>query len=699
MKPTLSQSHWMRAMVFGAVSASVPLASWAASDDLFFDLDLKEVLNLEITSVSKKPQTVSQSAAAIFVITADDIRRSGATTIPDALRMAPGIQVGQISSNVWAVSARGLDGRFTNKLLVLMDGRSVYTPSYSGVYWDVQDTILADIERIEIIRGPGASLWGANAVNGVINIITKSAAATQGGLAQIRTGGEERGTISMRYGGTLGEVGHWRIYAKGSDRDESVIEALGSAGHDQWRQNRMGFRTDFAMSGRDTVTVQGDYYTGRSGETSVLNFLTPPYNALAGTTQSVSGWNLLGRWQREVSATDSFTFQSYIDHTYRDWPVHLKEDRDTFDMDFQYRTKRFTGHDLVMGAGYRYGRDQMAVSVTGIPANTLQYATFSPAAASRKLSSVFIQDDITLVPERLILTLGTKLEHNDYTGLEHQPNARLLWTPGDGSTVWGAVARAVRTPSRLDDGGLINQTVLPPLSSRNPLPLPVLLQGFSVVGSESLIAYEAGWKKQLTSSLSMDLAAYYNVYDELRTGNFVTPVCQPSGLPAPACLFVPGQTYVVQPVQGANKATGHSQGIELATDWRALPNLKFQLALSRYSMVIKEEGNSFSTDREGSVPKQQASLRAAWNPRADIDVDLWLRRVGKLSDLGESITPIPAYTGLDLRLAWRPEKSIELSLVGRNLLKKLHAEFVSEALDVPPMLIERSIYGQISWKF
>ncbi len=325
--------------------------------------------------------------------------------------------------------------------------------------------------------------------------------------------------------------------------------------------------------------------------------------------------------------------------------------------------------------------------------------TLSPASADRKLSSVFIQDDITLIPGKVILTLGTKLEHNDYTGTEHQPNARLLWTPGDGSAIWGAVARAVRTPSRLDDNGLVNQAVLAPGSSRNPLPLPALLGGGGTGGSETLIAYEAGWKKQLTPALSMDLAAYYNDYDELRTGLAVPTVCQPSGAPLPLCLFLPGQTHVLQSVQAGNQATGRSHGIELATDWRALPNLRFQLALSAFSMTIKEQGNAFSTDREGSFAEKQASLRTSWNPRADTDVDVWLRHVGKLPDVGLFITPIPSYTELDLRLAWRPVKDIELSLVGRNLLDKRHAEFASEALDVPQMLIERSIYGQISWKF
>ena len=446
----------------GLVVASGSPSSSAGSEDPFFDLDLKEVLNLEITSVSRKPQTVSQAAAAVFVITADDIRRSGATTIADVLRMAPGIQVAQISSDAWAVSARGMDGRFTNKLLVLMDGRSVYTPTFSGVYWDVQDTVLADIERIEVVRGPGASLWGANAVNGVINIITKGAAATQGWMATAGAGDEEKGFATLRYGGRLGEIGNWRAYAKGLERDGSTIATSGAPGDDDWHQYRAGFRSDFSVGARDAFTVQGDYYDGHSGESSVLNTLQPPFNRLLGTTQKLSGWNLLARWQREMSASDSFTLQAYVDHTRRDWPARLKDERDTYDLDFQYRTRRLEGHDLVMGAGYRLSRDNLPPSFSGVPADTIPFAFFSPTSASRELISAFIQDDITVAADKLVLTLGSKFEHNDDTGLEIQPNARVLWRPIETATVWGSVARAVRTPSRADSGGVINLTVVPP---------------------------------------------------------------------------------------------------------------------------------------------------------------------------------------------------------------------------------------------
>lgn len=689
-------------IAIGLLLASAGQASAAGSEDPFFDLDLREVLNLEVTSVSKKPQTVSQAAAAVFVITADDIRRSGATTIPDVLRMAPGIQVAQISANVWAVSARAMDGRFTNKLLLVMDGRSVYTPTFSGVYWDVQDTVLADIERIEVIRGPGASLWGANAVNGVINIITKAAAATQGGMLIAGAGDEERGFGSLRYGGRLGEIGNWRAYAKGFQRDGSTIAAGGAPGDDDWNQYRVGFRSDFAIGARDAFTVQGDYYDGHSGETSVLNSVQAPFNRLLGTTQKVSGWNLLARWQREVSASDSFTLQAYVDHSRRDWPAHVKDERETYDLDFQYRTRRFEGHDLVMGAGYRLSRDDLPPSSSGVPADTLPFALFSPISASREMFSVFVQDDITVVPDQVVLTLGSKFEYNEDTGLKIQPNVRMLWRPSESTTVWGSVARAVRTPSRVDSGGELNLTVVPPASPRNPSPLPTVVQAPFDVDSENLIAYEAGWRQQLAQSASLDLALFYNQYDKLRTGRFEAPICRPSGLPvASGCLFLPGQTHLLQVAPMGNEAKGRSYGAELAADWRLRRDLRLQLSLTRASTAIEEQGEAFSTDTGESFAKILGSLRLAWNPRPDADVDLWLRYNDGLPEVtaGIGAPAIPRYTELDVRVAWRPVPNLEVSIVGRNLLNDRHEEFPSELLDVPLMQIERSVYGQINWKF
>lgn len=688
---------WIRQTIVGWTVTLITPAVLAAADDPFFDLDLHEVLDLEVTSVSKKPQTVSRAAAAVFVITADDIRRSGAMTIPDLLRMAPGIQVGQISANSWAVSSRGPSGRFTNKLLVLIDGRSVYTPTFSGVYWDVQDTVLADIERIEIIRGPGASLWGANAVDGVINIITKSAAATQGGLLTAAVGNEERGTAAVRYGGRFGDLGYWRIHAKGFERDGTSIGDTGRAGNDDWRQQRLGFRTDLAPGSGDSLTVQGDIYRGRSGETSRLNFLGTPHNVLLGAEQDVSGGNLLARWQHELSASDSFTWQTYVDHYRRDWPAHLEEKRDTFDLDFQYRTRRFPGHDLVLGAGYRSSRDILNASYSGIPSSVLPYATFSPTANRQELYSLFAQDDIVLSPE-LILTLGIKLEHNDYTGLETQPNARLLWTPRQETTLWTSVARAVRTPSRVDHDGMVNQDVLAPSSPRNNLPWPVLIRtGGSIAASESVLAYEAGWKQRLSPALSFDLALFYHDYHSLRSVTFRPPLCQPATLPPAACYLSPS-SHILQVVEAGNDVEGNSVGFELTSDWRPQPTLFFRASLGHFSMRLRGKSGAQGMERAGSFPDWQGSLRMSWNPRPDTDVDFWLRRVGELTENAGGHS-VPGYNELDLRLAWRPDKQVELALVGRNLLHRKHQEFVSELSDMPMMMIERSFFAQVNLKF
>lgn len=690
--PSAMAALWVCALGFAPNAAS--------GEDLFFDLDLKEVLNLEITSVSKKPQTVSQAAAAVFVITSDDIRRSGANNVPDVLRTVPGIQVAQISNNAWAVSARGMAGRYSNKLLVLIDGRSVYSPMFSGVHWDVQDVLLSDVERIEIIRGPGASLWGANAVNGVINILTKSAAATQGSLLEASAGTREDYALAARYGGKLADVGHWRLYGKAFDREASIVESTGARGNDEWKQQRVGFRVDLAASPRDALTVQGDFYQGRSGESASLNMLQAPYRPAVDLDQRLSGANLLARWQRDVSASDSFTLQSYLDHTQRNWPAHVNETRSTFDVDLQYRTRRLANHDLVIGTGYRQSRDRNRATYSGVPADVLQFVTFADPSNSRRLYSLYFQDDITLIPAKLVLTLGSKLEHNDNTGFENQPNARLLWMPSESSTFWGSAARAVRTPSRFDDGGYSNFTVVPPLSSVNPSPLPVLVVSYGDTGSEYLTAYELGWKQRIAPALSLDLALFHNEYEDLRSARYLSPFCVPSLFPASGgCFLFPGQSHMVQVSASANDGRAKSHGVEIAADWRALPNLRLQLAWAALRMRIHTPEEAFSTDQEGNAARRQASLRVAWNPRSDVDVDFSLRHVGKLPKVDVYGSSVDRYNEADLRLAWRPQKGVEVGLVGRNLLHRRHAEFVSEVPTTQRLLMERTFYGQLVWRF
>ena len=688
-----------RLLALCLASALLPQLASAADADPFLDLNLKEVLGLEITSVSKKPQTISQAAAAVHVITSDDIRRSGAATIAEALRLAPGLQVAQLSASAWAIGARGLTGRFANKLLVLMDGRSVYTPTFSGVYWDVQDTVLADIDRIEVIRGPGASLWGSNAVSGVINIITKSAAATQGTQVWAAAGDEERGLGAARVGGRLGELGHWRAYAKAFERDGSVLQDSGTDGNDNWRQQRMGWRADLTPGAGHSVTVQGDLYRGHSNESTVFNRLTPPYKSVAPSRQQVSGWNMLGRWQHDLSQTDSFTLQATLDDTDRDWPAHLDESRQSFDLDFQYRTRRQPGHDLVFGAGWRHSRDRTSPADTGPASGALPYATLQPQSARRSLASLFVQDDITLRERELILTLGAKLEKPDDAGWKVQPNLRLLWTAKEDTTLWASAARAVRTPSRIDRDGQVIQTVFAPGSQDNPLPLPVVLQTRGTAGTETMVAYEVGWKQRVSPTVSVDLALFSNRFSHLRTVGYAELSCQPSGaLVSAGCFMMPRQTHAVQWVRAANDAEGRSHGFELAATWRALQQLRIDFSVAQVKTRIVELPGQGTTDREKGAPERQWGLRAAWTPRADLDFNLQWRRVGRLEEPAVGMS-IPAYAELDLRLAWRPTSALELAVVGRNLLDKRHAETASELLDLPQMQIQRAWQAQLSWKF
>ena len=377
--------------------------------------------------------------------------------------MAPGVEVARIDANKWAVSVRGFNSRFANKLLVLMDGRSVYSPLFSGVWWDVQDTMLEDIDRIEVIRGPGATLWGANAVNGVINIITKKAGETQGGLIAAGGGTEEKGFGAVRYGLKLDEGADLRVYAKYFNRDRSVT-STGAEAADEWDALRTGFRLDHGPSGQNNFTLQGDYYAGNAGTTYDVASITPPYlNTFQKKSESAGG-NIIGRWKHTFMNDSEFSLQAYYDRSDRK-DLFAAGVVDIADVDLQYRVKWFGGQELVVGSGYRYTRDDIA--------NDNQLRTADPASRSDQLLSAFIQDDITLIDNRLHWVIGSKFEHNGYTGFEVQPNTRLIWTPSNIQSVWGAVSRSVRTPSRGETDIQANYTVIPPGQAQNPGPLPV----------------------------------------------------------------------------------------------------------------------------------------------------------------------------------------------------------------------------------
>ena len=471
-------------------------------------MSIEDLMEIEVTSVSRKAERLSDASAAVFVITREDIRRSGVTSIPEALRMAPGLEVARIDSSKWAITARGFNGRFANKILVLFDGRTVYSPLFSGVFWDRQDTLLEDIDRIEVIRGSGATLWGANAVNGVINIITKNAGETVGGLVTAGGGNQERGFGSVRYGLKLGEDTTLRLFAKYLDRTP-FVDAAGREAADSWHAVRGGFRLDSEPSEKNTLTIQGDIYDGRLGETYTLPLLVPPFSQTFDSRSSNFGANLLSRWKHVFSDTSDMSLQLYYDRTEQTMAI-LGEKRDTLDIDFQHRFELGDRQELIWGAGYRFTHD----NITNTPTASIQ-----PASLGQDLFSAFVQDSITIVRDKLRLTLGSKFEHNDMTGFEVQPNARLLFTPNERNTLWAAVSRAVRTPSRTENDILLNQLTIPPSTPQNPGPIPVLVEvkGSNTHISEELIAYEVGYRAKPHPRFLLDIAAFYNIYHHLNS--------------------------------------------------------------------------------------------------------------------------------------------------------------------------------------
>src|ERR1700692_2028628 len=391
-------------------------------------LSMEDLMNIQVTSVSKRTQKVADAAAAIFVITQEDLRRSGATSIPEALRLVPGLEVARIDENKWAIGSRGFTGRFDDKLLVLIDGRSVYTPLFSGVYWDVEDVPLEDIDRIEVIRGPGATLWGANAVDGVINIITKPAKATQGGFVKVEGGDAQLTADSVRYGDTIGTKGSYRVYGKYFDWKPST-DLGGQTASDGWHQARAGFRADWALSQADSLTVQGDIYSSRDGENLILPMLSAPYSTTFGTGGDYSGGNVLGRWTHS-SNNSSFSLQGYFDRTnYADNSLFVDHES-VFDIDFQHDFRIGQAHEVVWGASYRSIQDHNASSFT---------VAVQPSSAQYNQFSAFVQDEITLLDQRLRVTVGSKFEHNAFTGFEFEPNIRFLGNIRQDPSGWVAI--------------------------------------------------------------------------------------------------------------------------------------------------------------------------------------------------------------------------------------------------------------------
>ncbi len=626
-------------IVILAVWATPAPAQQRDSVESLKHLSLDQLMNVEVMSVSRRPERLSEAASAIQVITQEDIRQSGATSLPEALRLASNLQVAQLDARQWAISARGFNGTAANKLLVLIDGRTVYTPLFSGVFWDVQDVLLADIDRIEVISGPGATLWGANAVNGVINVITKDAKDTPGLLLTGGGGTELRGFGSGRYGGELGAHANYRIYGKAFSRDRTLLPT-GLDATDDWHMGQGGFRLEYDASTSHHLTLQGDWYNGRIAQPTAADI-------------AVSGGNLIAKWAHPVSATSDIAAQAYYDRTHRDIPGTFGEDLDIYDIDLQHHAQVATRHNVVWGLGYRLINDHVD--------NTAALA-FLPAHVARQWVTAFAQDEIAIRPDRLHLTLGTKIEHNDYTGFEVQPSGRLSWTLTSVSTIWTAVSRAVRTPSRVDREFFA------------PGQPPYFLAGGPDFQSEEELAYELGYRHQRGAFL-FSLASFYSHYHGLRSLEQVNP-------PNPTPLVI------------GNGQDGESYGAELTAQYRASDRWRLRGGYTEMRVHIWPNPGSTDSSRgasESLAPDRQFFLQSSLDLLAHLELDAGLRSIGEISQ-----QQVPAYTQLNTRLTWRPIAALDVSIVGQNLLHERHVEFGAPATR---RQIERGVYGMVQWHF
>jgi iron complex outermembrane recepter protein len=648
--PIPNLAKQLRLARWGAITMLVALSSAVmaqthtqlASDvGALKEVPFEELFNLEITTVSKRPERLVDVPSAIQVITSEEIRRSGATSLPEALRLAPNLQVAQVNSSTWAISARGFNATTANKLLVLIDGRSVYTPLFSGVFWDVQNVMLEDIDRIEVISGPGATLWGANAVNGVINVITKSARDTQGVLLSGGGGSHLRGFGNARYGGKVGQDVYFRLHGMGFDRDDTKLRS-GRDADSSWFIGQGGFRADWLPSSGEKVMLLGNFYGGDIGQTAPGDV-------------TVDGQNLLGRWTHPLAGDSEISLQLYWDRTHRRITGSIAEVLNTYDLEFQHRLPLGERNKLIWGGGYRLMQDNVD--------NTAAIA-FLPGKRDLHLFSGFVQDEITLLREQLFLTIGSKFEHNDYSGFEFQPSVRLAWMPVTDQTIWAAVSRAVRSPSRIDTEVFAPSTP------------PFLLQGGGDrFDSETVISYELGYRTELAQRLGLSISTFFNDYDDIRS---VEPIAG-----------APGQFIIL------NRLRAKTYGVELSATWQPLEwwRLRGGYTYFRKEIHLGDSGDINRGRGEGNDPHHQFLVQSMINLPADLEFDSVLRYVDNLNQRGPLV---PSYVSLDLRLGWQPTPNWEFAVVGQNLLDKRHAEFGAPATRQE---IPRSVYGKVTWKF
>jgi len=662
---------------FVIFNASPGLSQDSTSIDLT-DFSLEELLDVEVVSISRKAESVQRAAAAVFVISAEDIRRSGAHSIPEVLRLAPGLNVARISSSSWAITSRGFNSRFANKLQVLVDGRSIYSTMFSGVYWEASPVMLEDIERIEIIRGPGATMWGANAVNGVINIITKKPDQDDpASMVALMTGTKDLYRSAWRVDGGAGEFGSWRLSSQFKKHDSFTTDA-GDEANDAWDEYLARLRWDQQLGERDNLTVSGHYYQSHM-EYQYLDVTPgPPYSQIEEDVMDFRTASFQTIWARELSETSGMKLGLYFSHFDHNQQL-LHEIQNIADVDFQHNFNISSNQAVIWGGSWRYHHDHM----NGSPA-----ISFNPDSVDGQVFSVFFQDDWSIVPDRLNLILGGKWEYRKETGDQGQPNVRMTWTPTEKTTWWGSVARAVRVPSRINRDIQMDMAMVPPGAMFPGSPtMSTSMIGSDSMKPEELVAFETGFRFKPNGRLSLELVLFLNEYDKLRILEM--------GEMQPHPIY--GPPIMMMPLEVSNGAGGRTQGGELTANWKPSSGCRFQLAYSYWDFkgahVAPHENNGMG---RMVTPKHQVSLRGLFTPAKNWETDFWFRFTDDLMADPEDVTE---WNELDLRVAWTPIARLRLTMGGRNLLHDNHQEFIYRNTAPNPTRIERSGYLEFQWNF
>jgi len=659
-------------LLAGLVNRSLanPRAEPASTEPLK-QLSLAELGTVEVTTASKEPEEVWKTPAAVFVITQEDIRQSGATSIPEVLRLVPGVEVAQVDSDHWSVGIRGFGAVLASKLLVMIDGRSIYTPLFAGVYWQAQATPLEDIERIEVIRGPGGTIWGANAVDGIINIITKSTKETHGSMVSLGGGNVDQGTGTIHYGGGNDHGFNYRVYGMGFVRGADFHS--NGMNFDDWRLGQAGFRTDWAPSGRDSLTFQGDAYREGTGEATTYALYSTPSQVNVFGTAYLTGGNLLGRWKRVVNEGSDFQIQAYFDRTNHFEP-EFGETRDTFDVDFLDHLTLPGQQNFLWGLGVRVSPSNLIQSVPSID--------FLPHQQTDRIYSGFAQDEIPFFSHRLALTVGSKLEHNNYTGFEVQPSARLLWNSSPRQSIWASVTRAVRTPSRLDEDVELTDYA----GTSSGLPVYLRVNGNTQFRSEELIAYETGYRALVTPRCYVDVALFYNDYNDLYSFQVGAPFLEASPTPP----------HAVIPLLTSNGIKGNTKGFEITPDWKPVSAWELRVSYSYLNMELENKPGSNDptsvANDEGSSPRHQVTIQSFVRLPKKLEFDQTYRYVSALP-----AQTVGSYQTMDTRFGWHITPELELSVGGQNLLQPHYAQFGGDPGG--PVEVKRSVYAKLVWRF